>query len=471
MSASMNSKRLLAGLLAGLLLFTGCGRGGSRETLEEPSSSVTVLTPAAQETADAVPEEHSAEAPADADREADTAETAADEGLGESPEETPADQILTPEPAAEETAGPSGGTNERDSRREDAGAKEAEDLLAVMPLEDKVAQLFILTPDALTGVEGATAAGETTRQALDAFPVGGIICMGPNLEYREQAQDMLSSLQTFSRDRTGLPLFTFVDEEGGTVARISGQFADVPAIADMAVIGSTGDPEQAREVGETIGGTLADLGFNADFAPVADVLTDPYNTVIGPRSFGSDPYLVAEMASAAGQGLESQGVYAVYKHFPGHGNTAQDSHEGSAYTDKTLEELRACELIPFQAAVDNGASFIMTGHISLPQVTEADLPASLSYEITTELLREEMGFDGIVVTDALNMGAVADLYSSGEAAVLAIEAGADMLLMPVDAWGAKEALLEAVRSGRIPEERIDQSVRRILRVKTGMEQS
>lgn len=351
--------------------------------------------------------------------------------------------------------------------------KDLEDRIAEyldgMTIEEKVAQMFFVLPESLTGTELVTAAGETTRQSFDEIPVGGIVYMARNLESASQVKEMLSNLQTFSRERIGLPVFTGVDEEGGTVTRIGGRDNfDVPDIGDMRDVGSTGDTDLAYETGTTLGTYLKDLGFNVDFAPDADVLSNPDNQVVRYRSFGSDPELVAAMAAAELQGLQEQGVLGCYKHFPGHGATAGDTHAGYAYTDKTLEELSACELVPFQRGIEEGVSMIMAGHISAPSVTGDDTPASLSSVMIDGILRGQMGYDGIVITDAMNMGAVTQSCSSAEAAVRSILAGADMILMPQDFYSAYEGVLAAVEDQTISEERIDQSVERILRVKLQM---
>ena len=342
-------------------------------------------------------------------------------------------------------------------------------ILGNMTLEEKVAQMFIVLPEGLTGAGCVTAAGETTRDAIREVPVGGFIYMEQNLESASQVQEMLSNVQSYSMERIGLPAFTCVDEEGGTVARISGRGNfDVPAIGDMCEVGASGDPEQAYMVGKEIGGYLGGLGFNVDFAPDADVLSNPENQVVRWRSFGSDPQLVAEMAAAELKGLREQGVLGAYKHFPGHGATAGDTHEGYACTDKSLEELQACELIPFQRGIQEGVPMIMVGHISLPSVTGDGTPASLSEVLVTEVLRNQMGYEGIVVTDAMNMGAVANTYTSAQAAVAAVSAGVDIILMPMDFYGAYEGILDAVRNQTISPERIDASLERILRVKLQM---
>ena len=198
------------------------------------------------------------------------------------------------------------------------------------------------------------------------------------------------------------------------------------------------------------------------------MLTNPENQVVKYRSFGSDPELVAKMAAAELKGLNGQGIIGMYKHFPGHGGTTADSHEGYAYVDDTLEELENGAFVPFQDGIDNGIQVIMVSHISCPNVTGDNTPATLSEMMITDILREEMGFDGMVITDALNMGAITAQYSSSEAAVAALNAGADMLLMPEDFQSAYKGVLSAVENGTVTENRIDESVRRILEVKVAM---
>ena len=202
---------------------------------------------------------------------------------------------------------------------------------------------------------------------------------------------------------------------------------------------------------------------------MADVLTNEANEVVYYRSFGSDAQNVSQMVEQEKKGLEENQVLACIKHFPGHGATSADTHDGMAYVDKSWEELQMRELIPFQEQVNQNVSMIMAGHFSLPQVTGDDTPCSLSQTIITEKLRTEMGYDGLVITDALNMGAVSNWYTSAEAAVMAVQAGVDLLLMPSDFQAAYQAVLAACESGEIPQERIDASVTRILRVKLNME--
>ena len=342
--------------------------------------------------------------------------------------------------------------------------------LEEMTLEEKVAQLFIIQPEAILDVGTAVAAGDATREAIDKYPVGGFIYFGENLQSKEQTREMLHNVQAYSTERTGFPAFLSVDEEGGTVARVAGTGNfDVPDIGDMADIGAAGDVDAAKQVGEDIGSYLAELGFNLDFAPVADVLSNPENTVVRKRSFGSDPELVSDMAIAVSDGLEEKGLLSAYKHFPGHGATSADTHKGYAYTDKTLEELEACELIPFQRCIAAGAKCIMAAHISAPKVTGDDTPTSLSKTMVTDILREKMGYTGLVVTDAMNMGAITEEYTSGEAAVKALQAGVDIVLMPENFQEAYQGVLDAVADGTLTEERIDESVTRILTVKLDMQ--
>ena len=330
-----------------------------------------------------------------------------------------------------------------------------------MSLEEKVAGLFIITPEQLTGVETAIRAGEVTRQALEHYPVGGLVYFAKNIRSPSQLKEMLSNTASYSR----YPLFLGVDEEGGTVARVADRL-DLENVGSMADIGMTKDASKAYEAGARIGTYLREYGFNLDFAPVADVLTDPDNTVIGSRSFGSDPDVVSKMVAAAVKGLRENGVSACVKHFPGHGNTSGDSHDGQVETDRSFGQMREAEFLPFLAGIEAGADMVMAGHISAPGLTGGDmLPASVNEEIITGILREELGYQGIVITDAMNMSAITRYYTADEAAVMALKAGVDMILMTEDFVRAYEGVLEAVRSGTIDEARIEDSLKRIYRVK------
>lgn len=346
----------------------------------------------------------------------------------------------------------------------------AVDFVSGMTLEQKIAQMFVVTPQALTGYANVTAAGDTTKTCYQQKPVGGILYMGENLLGSEQTEKMLADMQVIAKETTGLPAFLCVDEEGGSVARIAKNVAfGVNDVGSMSEIGATLDVSKAEQAGSTIGTYLNSLGFNVDFAPVADVLTNPENTVIGSRSFGSDAQVVSDMVSAELKGLQSQGIYGVVKHFPGHGGTTGDSHNEAVSLDKSLEELMATELLPFQRAVQDGVSFVMVGHISVPAVVGDDTPASLSQMMVSSVLREQLGYDGIVITDAMNMAAITNTYTADQAAVMAVNAGVDIILMPQDYDTAYNGLLAAVQDGTISEERINESVVRIVKVKQSME--
>lgn len=349
-------------------------------------------------------------------------------------------------------------------------AAAVEKIVSDMTLEEKIAQMFLITPEALTGQKSVTAAGTETEEAYARCPVGGLIYFAGNIQSEEQVKQMTAAQQEIAKKRIGLPLFLGVDEEGGSVARIANDSPIAVAhFPNMAQIGALEDAEErAKELGAAIGAYVSRLGFNLDFAPVADVLTNPENTVVRERSFGADPQKTATLAVAVAKGLEAQGVYSCMKHFPGHGATAEDSHQGFASTDKTLAQLREAELIPFQKGMEAGVSFLMAGHISAPNVTGDDAPATLSGVMLTDILRTEMQFDGIIVTDAMNMGAISHAYSAAQAAEFAVSAGVDMILMPSDFKEAYEGLLEAVRDGRITQERIEDSVRRIVRRKLSL---
>ena len=335
----------------------------------------------------------------------------------------------------------------------------ADSCIAEMSLENKVAGLFMITPEALTGVDTVIQAGDTTKQMLSEYPVGGLVYFSKNIQSADQLKEMLDT----TRNTMIYPVFLAVDEEGGSVSRVAGAgLAD--NVGDMSEIGSTCDPEKAKEVGTTIGTYLSQFGFNVDFAPVADVVSVE-NAVIGNRSFGSDPNVVGTMVAAEVQGLQESGVSACLKHFPGIGDTTTDTHDEKTVSEKTLEDMQQTDLPAFQSGIDAGVDFVMVSHISLPNVVGDDTPCSLSGTVINDLLRNQLGYDGIVITDALDMSAITDSYSSAEAAVKAIEAGADMLLMPENFEEAYQGVLEAVQNGTISEERINESLKRIYRVK------
>lgn len=368
-------------------------------------------------------------------------------------------ESLQPETEVE-TVLPEAEDDEEDTDRLTDIKEQADEILAGMSLEDKIFQMMILMPEQLTGVDSVSASGDTTRRSLEKYPVGGIMYNTGNLKDPKQTKGMLSDVQEMARDIEGLPLFLCVDEEGGRVARVGNIDAfDTKDIPDMSKIKSA---SEAYEAGKTIGEYLSDLGFNVDFAPVADVLSNPDNTVIGNRSFGNDKDTVKEFARQYSDGLHMSDILSTYKHFPGHGATAGDTHDGFSYTDKTLDELKENELVPFADAKDAGADFVMVSHISVPKITGDYTPCSLSYKMITEVLKDDLGFDGLVITDGMNMGAITNSYGGIEAAVLAIKAGNDILLAPKDFASIPAAVKEEINKGNITEERIDDSARKII---------
>lgn len=332
--------------------------------------------------------------------------------------------------------------------------------ISEMPLEDKVAGLFIVTPESLTGVGTVTQAGEGTQNALNEYAVGGFIYFSKNIIDKEQLIEMLSNTTPKSK----YPIFLAVDEEGGEVSRVASSDIEVIQVDDMATIGSNGDTTAAYEAGVTIGSYLNELGFNLNFAPVADIASAD-SAVLGNRSFGDDATIVADMTGNIIEGMEGTGISACMKHFPGIGSTDGDTHDGRVEITKSLDEMRTSDFLPFEAGIESGVDCIMVSHAIATGIDTEGLPSSLSEQVITTVLRGELGYDGVVITDALNMGAITEYYTSEEAAVMAIEAGADMLLMPEDFEAAYNAVLTAVQDGTISEERINESLRRIYRIK------
>lgn len=332
--------------------------------------------------------------------------------------------------------------------------------ISEMTLEEKVAGLFIVTPESITGVDVAVQAGEGTKEALEKYPIGGIVYFQKNIKSQEQVKEMLANTASYSR----YPLFLAVDEEGGEVSRTA-EALGLENAGNMAEIGATGDANQAYEALRRVGTYLNDYGFNLNFAPIADVLTNSDNKSIAERTFGSDAMLVADMAAASVNGLQETGITACIKHFPGIGSAGEETHNGLVLVDRSLEELQQEELIPFGKAIEAGVSMIMVGHISLPQIVGDNTPASMSPAIIGDLLRAQLGFNGVVITDAMDMEAITQYYGADEAAVMALKAGADMILMPEDFELALEGVIIAVQDGTISEERIDDSLTRVYRIK------
>ena len=332
-----------------------------------------------------------------------------------------------------------------------------EAVINVMPLEDKVAGLFIVTPESITNVSAAVMAGEGTQKALSQYAVGGLIYFEKNILSEDQFREMISNTQLYTR----YPLFLAVDEEGGRVSRLSNQGIGTKVDA-AAVIGQNG-ADRAYQTGVTMGSNLSGIGLNLNLAPVADIRIGE-NSYMGDRTYGTDPQAVGSVVAGVVQGIQSQGVSACLKHFPGMGSTVQDPHNEIAGTDRTEAQFRAEEFPVFQTGIDSGVKMVMISNISAPALSGDDLPCVFS-EAVIGILRNEMGFEGVVISDAMNMSAVSDYYDSAEAAIMAIKAGCDMILMPEDFAEAYNGVLEAVRNGTISEERINDSLRRIYRIK------
>ena len=326
--------------------------------------------------------------------------------------------------------------------------------IGAMTLEQKVAQLFIVTPEALVeGVSQVTQAGDMTREGVTAHPVGGIVYFAQNLLDPEQTTTMLANVKQFYADAGNVAPFIAVDEEGGTVVRVADNEAfGAQDVGDASALGSAGDTEAAKRAAEQIADYLMPLGFNLDFAPVADVVDPLRSDTMGLRSFSSDAAVAADMVRAEVEGFRDKKMLCCAKHFPGIGAAAGDSHEGAITIEATNEELETVDLVPFRAAIEAGVPMIMVGHVSLPNIVGDSTPAPLSYT-------------GIIVTDSLSMGAITDYYTPAEAAVAALKAGCDIPLMPERLDEAYQGVLSAVQVGELTEERLDESLTRILTAK------
>ncbi len=333
----------------------------------------------------------------------------------------------------------------------------AQELLSDMTLHEKICQLFIVFPESVTNGPPLQTADETVEQALANWPVGGFILDKKNMSTLEQITALIADLQQASK----IPLILTCDEEGGRVNRLM-KTVGTTWVGPMLDYESQGT-ETAFENARIIATDLISCGFNTDLAPVADVWSNPENTVIGDRAYSTDFSVASELVSAAVEGFHAGGVACTLKHFPGHGDTSADSHYGSVYVYKSAQELRENELRPFQAGIDAGADAVMIGHLIVSDLDSE--PAPFSHIVVTELLRGELGFDGVVMTDALNMQAMTDHYTSEQIACKAIAAGVDILLCPEDLDACVAALTDAVSFGTISEARIDESVLRILILK------
>ncbi len=331
-----------------------------------------------------------------------------------------------------------------------------------MTLEQKVANLFIISPEALTGVTTATAAGDGTKAALEKYAVGGIIYSGKNITGIDQFKGMTGNTQDFYNQLYNTDIFLVVREEGASNV-LAGSAAGVTAVTGASATETAADAYTSYV---TVGNYLAEYGLNMDIAPVCDVkIADA--SYIGDRSFGDDAEAVADKVSSSVSALDEMGVMPCIVSFPGYGDVAGNPANGAVSTERTKEDMEACEFLPFQAGIDAGADAVLVSHLQAPNVTGDDLPASLSSVMITDILRGELGFTGIVITDSMNMAAITGTYSAGDAAVMAIQAGADMILEPSDFATAYNAVLDAVNNGTLTEDRIDESLMRIYSAKLG----
>lgn len=340
-----------------------------------------------------------------------------------------------------------------------------EEFMGKLTLEQKVGQMFIVAPEYFNEFRSSNAAvtalDDNMFQIYQQYPVGGFCLFAQNIKTPYQTSTLTGNMHNLNP----APLIC-VDEEGGRVARLArnANFG-LTQYESMAAIGATGDTLQAYNAGKYIGGYLKNNGFDINFAPVADVNTNPDNIVIGDRAFSDNPLVAAPMVVNFVKGMWTTGTTGCLKHFPGHGDTKEDTHYDYASSNKSWEEMLGCEMITFKRGIDAGVQMIMTAHIAAPRVTGDDLPSTMSPVMLQEKLRGELGFKGIIITDAMGMAAIADKYTTAQATVNAIVAGVDIILMPPSYKDAFDGVMDAIKKGTITEERINESVVKILTLK------
>lgn len=337
---------------------------------------------------------------------------------------------------------------------EEVKAEYIQDIIDNMDAAEKAGQLIMADFRTNADGTGMTVLSDEAKKAIEEYHIGGVILFAENLDTKEQTQQLTEDLQKAS----DFGLLIGIDEEGGLVSRLNKSNIEHEIFPPAAEI------EDAAYAGRTIGKELAELGINVDFAPVADVNTNPDNPVIGTRAFSADPQAAASKVAEFITAIEETGVSACAKHFPGHGDTAMDSHLGETYVEHDMERLRSVEFVPFQQAITAGTDFIMVGHIKTPNATADGLPATLSSEMLG-ILRNDLNFDGIIITDAMNMRAIVEAYGSGESAVMAVQAGVNVILMPANLTEAADALTAAIENGTISEERVNETLWHVLSLK------
>ncbi|WP_274363637.1 beta-N-acetylhexosaminidase [Paenibacillus thermotolerans] len=329
------------------------------------------------------------------------------------------------------------------------------EVISKMSVEDKIGQMIF------AGISGTTM-NDNDKKLIGQFHVGGIIFYKRNFDTPEQTVKLVNQLK--AGNRSDLPIFLGVDQEGGRVTRLPGGLVNFPPNKQ---IGQVNDPEFSYKVGALLGQELKEFGLNLNFAPVLDINSNPKNPVIGDRSFGNNPEIVSELGIQTMKGLESQNVIPTVKHFPGHGDTSVDSHLELPIVNKSLKELKKLELIPFERAIEQGADVVMVAHILLPELDETN-PASMSKAVMTDLLRKQVGFTGVIITDDMAMGAITEHFDIGKAAVESVKAGSDIILMGHEYNNAVKiisSLKTAVQHGDISEQRLNESMERIIRLK------
>lgn len=323
-----------------------------------------------------------------------------------------------------------------------------------LSIDEKIAQMLIVY---YIGDEY----DENLSNIIKEVKPGGFILMSDNITTYDRTLNFVKGMQNDS----DIPMIISTDEEGGSVQRIKGiRDISVTDIPYMYYLGQTKDKNLAYKVGEIIANELRTIGVNLTYAPVMDIYSNPNNTVIGKRSFGSDPNTVYDMATSLKNGIEDNLVNTCIKHFPGHGDTETDSHFEIPIINKTLDELENSDLLPFIKSI-NDTNMIMVGHIALPKITNSSIPASLSKEIVTDLLKNKYNYKGLVITDALNMGSLTNNYSGKEIYTMAINAGVDLLLMPNGSKNAIKYIKEAIDDEEMDINTINESVRKILTYK------
>lgn len=336
-----------------------------------------------------------------------------------------------------------------------------------MSLHEKVCQMFMAVPEKTTYYyDTLTYVDDWYKKCYEEYPIGGFIYFEANITYDQQLRDLLSQSQEMADEyNNGIGLFQAVDEEGGSVTRVQKMLWKTP-VDNMSEYGKLNDYNATYEAGRTIGEYLADYGFNVNFAPVADVNISETNE-LGNRIFSSDPIVVSDMCTAMIQGLKSHKIAATLKHFPGLGAGTGNTHYTNVEIDRTLEQLEISEFPAFKGGIEAGADFVMVGH-QVMTASGDNLPADLSPVVVTDWLREKMNFEGIIISDSQAMGAITSTYTSDEAAIMSIKAGVDIILMPNDLRVAIDGVEAAIESGELTEERIDESVIRILEKKRDM---